>query len=247
MTRSLLAAEELAYRYPDGTPALRGISFALGPDESLGIIGANGAGKSTLINHLNGYFLPESGRIRIGGEPVDKRNRAEVRKRVGVVFQHPDDQLFLSTVYDDVAFGPRNLGLSEEAVAARAREALELLSSWELRERPSHHLSDGQKRAVAIAGVLAMRPEVLVLDEPTSNLDPRNRRKLIGFLNGGGHASAKILVSHDLDFIWETCGRVLVLSEGKVAADGPAREVLSNRSLLEASGLELPLRLQGLD
>ncbi|MEO7426694.1 MAG: ABC transporter ATP-binding protein [Fibrobacteria bacterium] len=243
MSHHLVAAEHLRYRYPDGTLALDDVSFTIRHGEAVGIIGENGAGKSTLINHLNGYFLPETGRILIGHQAVDKRSRPEIRRRVGVVFQNPDDQIFLSKVYDDVAFGPRNLGLAEDKVAALVQSALELLSAWELRDRPSHNLSDGQKRAVAIAGVLAMEPDVLVMDEPTSNLDPRNRRYLIGFLNGFLHS--KIIVSHDLDFIWETCARTLVLREGKLVADGRTKEILVEKALLESCGLELPLRLQG--
>lgn len=243
MSHHLLIAENLVYRYPDGTAALSGVSFTIHHGESVGVIGANGAGKSTLINHLNGCLLPESGRVLIGDETVDKKTRAGIRRRVGVVFQNPDDQLFLSRVYDDVAFGPRNLGLSEAMVAVRVQSALEFLKAWELRDRPSHNLSDGQKRAVAIAGVLAMRPDILVMDEPTSNLDPRGRRQLIRFLSGFRHS--RILVSHDLDFIWETCERTLVLAGGKVAADGPTRDLLADRNLMETCGLEPPLRLQG--
>lgn len=243
MNDPILAVENLSYRYPDGTRALGGVGFTVAQGESVGVIGANGAGKSTLINHLNGYFLPEEGRVTVGGEPVDRKSRAGIRRRVGVVFQNPDDQLFLSRVFDDVAFGPRNLGFSEEAVGERVRRALDLLSAWDLRDRPSHGLSDGQKRSIAIAGVLAMDPDVLVMDEPTSNLDPRSRRSLIRFLRGFTHT--KIIVSHDLDFIWETCERTLILAEGRIAADGSARTVLSDRALLEGCGLELPLRLSG--
>jgi cobalt/nickel transport system ATP-binding protein len=243
LSHHLVVAEHLNYRYPDGTHALRDVSFTIRHGESIGVIGENGAGKSTLINHLNGYFLPESGRVLIGHQAVDKHTRRDIRRRVGVVFQNPDDQVFLSKVYDDVAFGPRNLGFAEDMVAERVRGALELLSAWELRERPAHNLSDGQKRAVAIAGVLAMDPDVLVMDEPTSNLDPRNRRFLIGFLNGFLHS--KIIVSHDLDFVWETCARTLVLREGRVVADGKTKEILIDKALLEACGLELPLGLQG--
>ncbi len=243
MSHHLVIAEKLCYRYSDGTQALQDVDFTIHHGESVGVIGANGAGKSTLINHLNGFFLPTSGRVVIGDTPVDRHSRREIRKRVGVVFQNPDDQLFLSRVCDDVAFGPRNLGLPEEVVERRVRTALELLRAWELRDRPSHNLSDGQKRAVAIAGVLAMEPDVLVMDEPTSTLDPGNRRKIINFLRDFGHT--RILVSHDLDFIWEVCDRVLILSDGKLAAEGEARTLLSDAALLEACGLELPLRLQG--
>ena len=221
---------------------MEGIASRIAHGEAVGVIGANGAGKSTLVNQLNGFLLPTEGRVVIGDTPVDARTRRDIRRRVGIVFQNPDDQLFLATVGEDVAFGPRNLGLPEQVVAARVRSALELVSAWDLRQRPSHNLSDGQKRAVAIAGVLAMEPDILVMDEPSSTLDPRNRRRIIEFLRGFRHT--RIIVSHDLDLVWDVCGRVLLLDAGRLRADGPARDLLRDRPLLEACGLELPLRLQ---
>ncbi len=243
MSHHLVIAESLSFTYPDGTRALSDVSFQIHHGDSVGIIGPNGAGKSTLINHLNGYLIPSSGIARIGDIVINKKTRRDIRKTVGVVFQNPDDQLFMSRIYDDVAFGPENLGLPPETIEARVKTALDMLGMWELRHKPPHHLSDGQKRAAAIATVLSMRPDVLVMDEPSSNLDPKSRRKIINFLNGFEHT--KIVVSHDLDFIWDTCKRTLLLKAGKVEADGDTVDILKNKELLESCNLELPFRFQG--
>jgi len=238
----LIAIEQLAYTYPDGTRALDGIDLQLGKGESLGIAGSNGAGKSTLVNHLNGWFLPQEGSIRIGEVKADKKTVEQIRKKVGLVFQKPDDQLFMARLYDDVLFGPMNLGINEDDSRAEAERLLGMFGLWELRDKPPAHLSQGQKRFAAIAAVLVMQPELLVMDEPTSDLDPRNRRKLIELVNE--LPMTKVTVSHDLDFIWDTCDRVCILSKGKIVADDPTKEILADRDLLEANGLELPLRLQ---
>ena len=238
----MIAIEQLAYTYPDGTRALDDIDLQLGKGESLGIAGSNGAGKSTLVNHLNGWFLPQEGSVRIGEVKADKKTVEQIRKKVGLVFQKPDDQLFMARLYDDVLFGPMNLGMDENDSRAEAERLLGMFGLWELRDKPPAHLSQGQKRFAAIAAVLVMQPELLVMDEPTSDLDPRNRRKLIELVNE--LPMTRVTVSHDLDFIWDTCDRVCILNKGKIVADGPTKEILADRDLLEANGLELPLRLQ---
>jgi cobalt/nickel transport system ATP-binding protein len=238
----LIVAEQLSFTYPDNTRALDNVSLTIRTGESTGIVGANGAGKSTLINHLNGYFLPQTGKISIDGLEINKTNREAIRRHVGLVFQNPDDQLFTSRLYDDVIFGPTNLGMDKQEIAVSAEKILRNLGLWELSEKPPSHLSQGQKRFAAFATVLVMNPPVLVMDEPTSDLDPRNRRKLINLV--GNLQATTITVSHDLDFIWDTCNRVFVMADGRISAQGPVKEILSNRKLLEEHGLELPLRLQ---
>jgi len=239
----LITISRLAFDYPDGTRALDGIDLYIGQGESIGIVGSNGAGKSTLVSHLNGWFLPQTGSVRIAGLDAGRKHVEAVRKKTGLVFQKPDDQLFMARIYDDVMFGPSNLGMEEAESRAEAERLLRMFGLWELRDKPPAHLSQGQKRFAALAAVLVMKPELLVMDEPTSDLDPRNRRMLIGLVNGL-HVT-KLTVSHDLDFIWETCQRVCIMNKGKIIADGPTKDILSDQGLLEANGLELPLRLQG--
>ncbi|MBN1929266.1 MAG: energy-coupling factor ABC transporter ATP-binding protein [Chlorobiaceae bacterium] len=239
----MITIEQLAFTYPDGTRALDGLSLRVAKGESVGIAGSNGAGKSTLVSHLNAWHLPQAGSARIGGVGVDKKSVETVRKKVGLVFQKPDDQLFMARVYDDVMFGPSNLGMNEAESHTEAERLLRMFGLWELRDKPPAHLSQGQKRFAALAAVLVMQPELLVMDEPTSDLDPRNRRMLIGLVNS--LPTTRLTVSHDLDFIWETCKRVCIMSEGKIVADGPTKDILADAELLEANGLELPLRLQG--
>lgn len=234
---------DLSFSYPDGTAALAGVSLDIPAGMALGIVGPNGAGKSTLVNHLNGYFLPRAGQVFVDGIEVAKANLERIRRKVGVVFQNPDDQLFMPRVLDDVAFGLRNLGVAQAEAEARARLMLERLGIAELADKAPFHLSAGQKRFAAIAGVMAMEPSVVVMDEPTADLDPRNRRKTIQLIN---HLQiTRIIVSHDLDFVWETCSRVVLLCGGRIAAEGETQKILSSRQLLEDHGLELPLRLQG--
>jgi cobalt/nickel transport system ATP-binding protein len=242
MSHHIVEAAGLSFSYPDGTRALDGVSFRIEHGESVAIVGANGAGKSTLLQHLNGCLVPASGTVRVGDYPITKANLAAVRRSVGMVFQDPDDQLFMPTVFDDVAFGPLNLGLPEGEVETRVTAALATVGAAHLRDRPPYRLSGGEKRAVAIATVLSMSPDVLVLDEPTASLDPRSRRQLIQLLSKFAHT--KIIATHDLDLVLELCGRTIVLEGGKVAADGRASEILRDRELLERCGLELPLRLQ---
>ena len=243
MSHHLVEARNLRHVYPDGTEALRDITFRIHHGESVAVIGANGAGKSTLLLHLNGYLLPTAGEVRVGDLPVTKGTLREVRRTVGMVFQDPDDQLFMPTVFDDVAFGPLNLGLTGAELEQRVTDALERVGAAQLRAKPPYHLSGGEKKRVAIATVLAMMPDVLVLDEPTSGLDPHARRQLIGLLREFAHT--KIFTSHDLDMVLELCERVIILKEGAVRAEGPARELLLDDALLAECHLERPLSLQG--
>lgn len=242
MSHHIVDLDGISYSYPDGTRALKDVSFRVTHGESVGIVGANGAGKSTILMHLNGYILPSSGTITIGDLELNKKTRQEIRKKVGMVFQNPDDQLFMPTVFDDVAFGPLNLGLTPEAVTERVVEALRTVGCLNLEAKPPHHLSGGQKSAVAIAAVIAMQPDILVMDEPASNLDPKSRRSLINMLKLFKHS--KIIASHDLDLILDVCVRCIVIKNGEVAADGPSEAILSDRILLEDNNLELPLSLQ---
>ena len=234
--------DDLRFTYLDGTMALDGISLNIADGESVGIVGANGAGKSTLVNHLNGYYLPQNGTIKIAGEVLSKKTQENIRRIVGVVFQNPDDQLFSARLYDDVAFGPENLGVEISELQKRVETTMKELNLWELRDKSPAHISHGQKRFAAFATVLVMKPDVIVMDEPTSDLDPRNRRKLINLVNA--LSATRITVSHDLDFIFETCKLVALMSTGKIVAYGKTDEILSNQILLESNGLELPLKLQ---
>ncbi|NLP01223.1 MAG: ATP-binding cassette domain-containing protein [Fibrobacter sp.] len=234
--------DDLRFTYLDGTMALDGISLNIADGESVGIVGANGAGKSTLVNHLNGYYLPQNGTIKIAGEVLSKKTQENIRRIVGVVFQNPDDQLFSARLYDDVAFGPENLGVEISELQKRVETTMKELNLWELRDKSPAHISHGQKRFAAFATVLVMKPDVIVMDEPTSDLDPRNRRKLINLVNA--LSATRITVSHDLDFIFETCKLVALMSTGKIVAYGKTEEILSNQLLLESNGLELPLKLQ---
>jgi len=243
MSHHIVEFRSVSFRYPDGTEALRGVSFRVTHGEAVGVVGANGAGKSTLLMHANGSLLPASGTVVVGDAELTRKTRQEVRKKVGLVFQNPDDQLFMPTVFEDVSFGPLNMGLGREAASERAEEALRAVGCLHLRDKPPHHLSVGQKGAVAIASVMAMRPDILVMDEPASSLDPKSRRALINMLKTFSHS--KIIASHDLDLILDICGRCIVIREGRTVADGPALKILSDRALLEENNLELPLSLQG--
>lgn len=243
MSHHIIEFRDVRYRYPDGTEALKGVSFRITHGESVGIVGANGAGKSTLLMHMNGHLLPTSGDVTIGEVPLLKATRPEIRRKVGVLFQDPDDMLFMPTVFDDVAFGPLNLGLPPDRVRERVREALRRVNASGLENKPPHHLSGGQKSAVAIAAVIAMEPDILVMDEPAASLDPKSRRAVIGLLNSFSHS--KIVASHDLDLILDVCARCLVIRDGAIVADGTARKILSDAALMEENNLELPLTLQG--
>jgi len=242
MSHHIVAANQLSFSYADGTEALSGLSFSIHHGESVAIVGANGAGKSTLLLHLNGTLTPAAGQVRIGDYPLTKATLAEVRRTVGMVFQDPDDQLFMPTVEEDVAFGPLNLGFPAEEVEQRVLDALQRVDSTHLRQRPPFRLSGGEKRAVAIATVLAMSPDILVMDEPTTGLDPHGRRRLIELLHGFKHT--KIIASHDLDLVLELCPRTIVMHQGRIAADGPTAELFQDQELLTRCHLERPLSLQ---
>ncbi|MEW6601574.1 MAG: ABC transporter ATP-binding protein [Nitrospirota bacterium] len=242
MSHHIIEFNDVHFTYPDRTEALKGINFRITHGESVGIVGANGAGKSTLISHMNGYLLPERGNIIIGDLPLNRSTIHHARKSVGVVFQNPDDQLFMSTVFEDVAFGPLNLGMTKESVIEKVNDALTTVGCLHLKDKPPHHLSLGQKRAVSIAAVIAMQPDILVMDEPAASLDPKSRRQLINLLREFKHT--KIIASHDLDLIMDVCERCLVISGGRVTADGPVKEIFMDAKLLADNNLELPLSLQ---
>ncbi len=242
MSHHIIEVNNLQYTYPDGTRALRGVSFRIVHGASVAIVGANGAGKSTLLLHLNGYLNPTDGSVRIGDLPVTKKTLKYVRRTVGMVFQDPDDQLFMPTVYDDVAFGPLNLGLGPEDVDTRVMNALSIVAASHLKNRPPYKLSGGEKRSVSIASVLSMSPDILVMDEPTSDLDPKTRRELIELLKTFEHT--KIIATHDLDMVLDLCERTIILHKGQITADGPTVEIFQNEALLAESRLEQPLRMQ---
>ncbi len=243
MSHHIVEVKDLQYSYPDGHSALHGISFRITHGEKVAVIGANGAGKSTLLLHLNGCLVPKTGTVRIGDFPLTKKTLPQVRRTVGMVFQDPDDQLFMPLVNDDVAFGPLNLGLPAEEVDERVRNALSVVQASHLKDRPSYRLSGGEKRSVAIASVLSMSPNILVMDEPTSNLDPKSRRQLIQLLKTFEHTI--IIATHDLDMVLDLCSRTIVLKEGRVVADAPTADILHDEALLDGSRLEKPLCLQG--
>ncbi|SFR01228.1 energy-coupling factor ABC transporter ATP-binding protein [Desulfoscipio geothermicus] len=243
MSHHIIQANNLKYTYPDGRQALNGVTFQIQHGESVGIVGANGAGKSTLLMHLVGILFPDEGEISVGEVPVIKKTLPVIRQSVGMVFQDPDDQLFMTTVYDDVAFGPRNYKLPEGEVEKRVKSSLETVGILHLMDRPPYKLSGGEKRAAAIATVLAMKPDILVMDEPSSALDPKSRRRLITLLKRFTHT--KIIASHDLDMVLELCERTIILNNGQIITDGTTLDILANEELMEKCGLEMPLGLQG--
>jgi cobalt/nickel transport system ATP-binding protein len=237
----VIRIDNLSYAYPDGQRALFDINLIVQRGESLAIIGPNGAGKSTLLLHLNG-ILRSDGRVKVFSEPVTEKNLKEVRRRIGLVFQNPDDQLFSATVFDDVAFGPMNLGYSEAEVRQSVSSALEKVGMDGFEHRSSHHLSLGERKRIAIATILSMSPEVMVLDEPTSNLDPKGKWLLIELLRR--LPVTRLIATHDLELVAALCHRVVILDGGRIAADDTAEQILNNKSLLEAHGLSRPAGLK---
>lgn len=228
----------LAFAYPDGHQALFGVDMTIGRGERVALLGPNGAGKTTLVLHLNGILTGGAGTVTVAGLPVGKKHMAEIRRKVGIVFQDPDDQLFMPTVREDVAFGPAAAGMRGPELEARVGKALSQVGMAEFADRPPHHLSFGQRRRVAVATVLAMEPEILVLDEPSSNLDPASRRELADIMRSLD--VTVLMVTHDLPYALELCPRALILSEGVIAADGPTGELLGDADLMGAHRLELP-------
>jgi cobalt/nickel transport system ATP-binding protein len=233
-----LEVRGLAFAYPDGHQALFGVDMTIARGERVALLGPNGAGKTTLVLHLNGILTAGAGEVRVAGLPVAKENLREIRRRVGIVFQDPDDQLFMPTVRDDVAFGPANLGISGSELDDRVHDALDKVGMADFADRPPHHLSFGQRRRVAVATVLAMGPEILVLDEPSSNLDPASRRELADVVRALD--VTVFMVTHDLPYALELCPRAMVLSGGVIAVDAPTRDLLIDDALLTAHRLELP-------
>jgi len=236
-----IEVKNVFFTYPDGHDVLKDVSCSIKQGEKVALIGPNGAGKSTFMSLLNGVAMATEGQVFIDGKEVIRDNLIEIRRRVGIVFQDPDDQLFCPTVYDDVAFGPLNLGLAAEEIEARIEESLALVGLEGFGERSSYHLSFGERKRLALATVLSYRPEILVFDEPSTNMDPLNRRKLIEWLKQTDKTI--LLCTHDLDIALEVCSRCLVLTEGEIVANGPASEVLHDKQLLESNNLELPLAL----
>ena len=236
-----LEISDLKYRYPDGTKALRGVSFRVLPGECVALLGPNGSGKSTLLLHLNGLLpgkLSGDGAVKIFGEAISQNNLQSVRREVGLVFQDPDDQLFCPTVAEDVAFGPQQLGLAEPEIAGRVTKCLAQVGLAGFEHRATHHLSHGEKRRACVAGVLACEPRILVLDEPTSDLDPRGRREFKALLRQ--LPGAKIIATHDLELAVELCARSIILDRGQIVADGRTVDLLNDEKLMLAHGLEKP-------
>ena len=238
MSVPTIAVEGLGFSYPDGTPALDSVDLHVHPGERVALLGPNGAGKTTLILHLNGIHMPQRGAVAVSGLELNQDNVMEIRRRVGIVFQDPDDQLFMPTVRADVEFGPRNLGLDGSDLDDRVSAALQAMEVADLAARPPNHLSFGQKRRVAIAGVLAMEPAILILDEPTSNLDPASRRELATTLQALD--TTLLVVTHDLPFALEMCPRTLVMDHGRIVANAATAAVLKDDELLRSHRLELP-------
>jgi cobalt/nickel transport system ATP-binding protein len=242
MTTYAVRITQLSYTYPDGVKALEKIDLDISCGERVAIVGPSGAGKSTLLLHLNGV-LSGNGTVKIMGADLQHSNIQEIRKQVGLLFQDPNDQLFCPTVYEDIAFGPLNLGSPSEEIQRRVDKALDDAGlSLSMRSRSSHHLSLGERRRVSLASVLAMNPAVLGMDEPTSNLDPRNRRHLIEVISG--LKATLILATHDLELVLDVCPRTVLMDQGRIWADGETRKMLSNEQLMEAHGLEVPLSLK---
>lgn len=242
MSHIHITLEDVSFGYDKSNNILNHITFTAHEHDSIGLIGANGAGKSTLLKVLVGLNLNFTGSVRVEETAVTKETLPWVRERIGYVFQDSDSQLFMSTAYDDIAFAPRNYGFPPDEVEKRVNHALELVHIQHLRDKPIYKMSGGEKKLVSIATILSMTPDIILMDEPSIALDPKNRRNLIHILNQFDHL--KIIASHDLDMILDTCSRTVLLDHGQIIADGPTLEILQDQALLEAHGLELPLCLQ---
>jgi cobalt/nickel transport system ATP-binding protein len=239
----LIETRDLSHVYPSGIAALQNVNFIAPRNTRIAVIGPNGAGKSTLFQHFNGILKPTSGEVLIRGEQITRQNIREIRKFVGLVFQNPDDQIFSPTVEQDVGFGPTNLGLDEETVSHRVDESLRLLGIEHLRDRVPHHLSGGEKKRVAIAGVIAMEPQVLVLDEPTAGLDPQGARDILGFISSlpVKYGMTVIFATHDVNMVAETADEIYVMHKGRVEAHGNVQEIFVQQDLLERTSLNAPV------
>lgn len=242
MSHHYLLFDDVHYSYPNGYEALRGVSLRITHGEKVALVGVNGAGKSTLLLHTNGLLMPDRGEVVLGGITLTRKTLNLVRQSVGLVFQDPDNQLFMPTVEEDVAFGPSNMGLTEEEIESRVTEALEAVGALHLRKKSPYHLSGGQKKSVSIATVLSMEPSVLILDEPTANLDPRARRQTIDLLSRFSHTM--LVATHDMEMVWDLCPRTIVMQDGRIVVDGATRTVFEDVALLEACGLEQPCRMR---
>lgn len=245
MSHIHIDVEDLSFSYDGKKKVLDHLSLHAHEEDAIGLIGANGAGKSTFLKLLTGLYLHYEGRVRIEEMPLEKAMLGKIRERIGFVFQDADNQLFTSSVYEDVAFAPRNYGFSEEEVDKRTKMALEKTGITHLASQAIYRLSGGEKKLASIATILSMTPDILLMDEPSAALDPRNRRNLIRILNEFEHL--KIISSHDLDFVWDTCSRVVLLKDGHIIADDLPDRILRDKELLESAGLELPLSLTGRD
>jgi len=241
LQNTVLKFDKVSYSYPNGKNALKNISFSVSRGEKIAVIGENGAGKSTLLFHINGIFKSE-GIVETAGLEVCKKNLIEIRKKTGILFHDPDDQLFCPTVFEDIAFGPLNLGLPEEEIRKRIKESLGQVDLNGFEERSAHHLSYGEKKRIALASLFAMKPEILALDEPTSNLDPKTRKNLISILKN--FEGTLIIAAHDLEAILELCERTILLSKGEIIKDGKTYDILSDEKLMNESNLEIPLTIK---
>ena len=237
----MIKFENVSFEYEKGSPVIRDMSFEISDGEAVGLIGANGAGKSTIMKLLLGLVMAGEGRVLVDGMEVNNANLGQIRKKLGFVLQNSDNQMFMPTVYEDMMFGPLNYGMSREDAEKVVDEVLERLGLQYLKHKYNHRISGGEKRMAAIATILAMRPEAVLMDEPTSALDPCNRRIVIDTIRDMGQT--RIITSHDLDMILDTCDRVILISDGRIAADGKAADILSDRGLLEANRMELPLSM----
>lgn len=241
MELKMIELKNVSFSYISDIEVLSNINLNINKNESIGIIGANGVGKSTLLKLLVGLELGYTGEILIDDVKVEKKKLSEIRQKIGYVFQDSDSQLFMPTIYEDVAFAPKNYGFSEEEVQNRTIEALKNVGIEDLKDKPIYHLSGGQKKLASIATVLSMKPDILIFDEPTIALDPRNRRRFIEVLNS--LSGTKVVASHDLDLIYDTCEKTILISDGKIIKNGLTKEILNDKELLENNGLELPLSL----